>query len=120
MATAFGARGNVAFQVHLAGAAFAAAYYLLGWNFGGLLPGGGANFRRWFQRKPRLRVHSGAEDAGPFTSGRAAGADDAYDDLDRRADDVLRKLHETGEESLTAKERRLLEEYSRRMRQKHR
>lgn len=117
---AFGRRGDIAFQVHLAGAAFAAAYFLLGWNFGALGPSRGTNPRRWFQRKPRLRVHSAADEARPAPRRAPPPADDANEDLDRRADEVLRKLHESGEESLSAKERRVLEEYSRRMRKKHR
>ena len=40
--------------------------------------------------------------------------------MDAQADEVLEKLHRDGEASLTPRERRVLEDYSRRMQQKHR
>ena len=40
--------------------------------------------------------------------------------LDAQADRVLEKLHREGERSLTAHERRVLEQYSRRMRERRR
>jgi hypothetical protein len=43
-----------------------------------------------------------------------------YEDLDAEADRVLAKLGAEGEASLTPSERRTLEAYSRRMRQKRR
>jgi hypothetical protein len=43
-----------------------------------------------------------------------------YRELDAKADAVLAKLHREGEASLSAKERKILEDYSRRMQQKHR
>jgi len=46
--------------------------------------------------------------------------EDRYEVLDKQADQVLQKLHREGQESLTSKERRILEDYSRRMKQKHR
>jgi hypothetical protein len=46
--------------------------------------------------------------------------DAGYAELDEEADRLLEKVHREGEESLTKKERRLLEAYSRRMRQKRR
>ena len=57
----FGASGgvagsNMAYSMHLAGAAFAFVYYQRGWNLTRLTPGRIA----WpsFRRKPRLRVHT--------------------------------------------------------------
>jgi hypothetical protein len=58
-----------------------------------------------FRRRPPLKVH----DPERF-----------YQDRDAEADRALEKLHTQGEASLTAKERQILEDYSRRMRQKHR
>ena len=65
----FGASGgiagsNVAFSVHLAGAAFAFVYYQRGWNLTRLTPGRIA----WpsFRRKPRLRIHKPEEEPGPI------------------------------------------------------
>jgi hypothetical protein len=60
--------------------------------------------RKWLRSKPPdLRLH----DPEP-----------SYDDLDRQADRLLQKVNEAGLASLTAKERQLLEDYSRRTRQK--
>lgn len=97
----------VAFDVHLAGAAFAILYHRLGWNLGRWRPD-----LQWlriparpWKLKPRLRVHD-------------PGEEDSEDDDE--ADQLLIKVNREGIESLTAKERRILEAYSRRMRQKHR
>jgi membrane associated rhomboid family serine protease len=98
---------TVAFDVHLAGAAFAILYFRMGWNLGTLLPDL-SGMRSWWKRlrgRPRLRVHEADENAG---------------DLDEEGDRLLIKVHREGEASLTPKERRILEAYSRRMRQKHR
>ena len=101
---------NVAYDVHLVGAAFAACYFFLGWNFSRILPGGdwtrpmrgGAAI---FKSGPKLKVHDPQRD---------------FRELDTEADRVLAKLHREGEASLTARERKVLEDYSRRMQQKHR
>lgn len=94
---------QVAHDVHLAGAAFAFGYWKLHWNLGYVMPtewlGG---IKRWLTR-PRLKIH----DPEP-----------TYDNLDAEADRVLAKLGEQGDASLTPAERRVLEAYSRRMRQK--
>ncbi len=60
---------------------------------------------RLFKRRPDLKVHRPSE---------------YYRDLDEQADRLLEKVHREGESSLSPKERRILEDYSRRMRQKHR
>lgn len=95
---------NVAWDCHLAGALFALAYVKLNLNLGRFQPNG-IDTKKWFKSKPKLRVHD--PDAG-------------YEDLDDEADRVLDKLHREGESSLNARERKVLEAYSRRMRQKHR
>ncbi len=104
---------NVAYDVHLAGAAFAFLYFYFGWNFGRLLPARLSDKLRGMGRAmrpgPKLRVHA-PDDQRP--------ADD-YSQQDEEADRILAKIDREGMESLTAKERRLLEDYSRRMRQKH-
>ena len=97
--------GRVAYEAHLAGAGFGVAYGYFHWNLGRLAPW---DFRRWMDRlrpRPKLEVHD---------------PEIYYHDLDREADALLDKVHRDGEESLTAEERRKLEDYSRRMRQKHR
>jgi len=102
---AFGAAGagstKVAYVAHLAGAAFASAYFLLGWKLSGRDSQSGKN---WFKRKPRLKVHH----------------PDADQKTEQAADKILAKIREHGEESLSKKERRIMEDYSRRMREKHR
>jgi membrane associated rhomboid family serine protease len=101
----FGAAGGgsakVAYVAHLAGAAFASAYFLLGWKLSGRDSQSGKN---WFKRKPRLKVHQ----------------PDADQKTEQAADKILAKIREHGEESLSKKERRIMEDYSRRMREKHR
>ena len=99
-----GAETNVAWEAHLAGALFGFLYYQTGFRFAKLVP------RRWrgglsLKRRPKLRIHA---------------PDEKNEELDRKADEILEKLHQEGEDNLTTKERRILEAYSRRMRQKHR
>ncbi len=100
--------GGVAYDVHLVGAALALGYWYFGWNFG-RLPGTDGfrrmvrSARRWTKPKPPLRVHD---------------PEHYYEDLDAQADRLLQKVHDHGQESLTAQERRILEDYSRRTRQK--
>jgi membrane associated rhomboid family serine protease len=99
----------VAYEAHLAGAAFALAYQKLGINFGKLWPRRWKMPSDWLKPKPQLKVHEPDNDP-----------DETYRDLDEKADEILAKLHREGEHSLSRQERRILEDYSRRMRQKHR
>lgn len=125
--------GNIAYDVHLVGAAFAFLYYRLSWNLGRFalpwprrwawprriaLP----RWLRWPRGNPLRRSAPGdtAESGDELRIFRPDQTDGSYQDLDARADAVLAKLHQQGDESLTADERRVLEAYSRRMRQKHR
>lgn len=112
-ATSGGADGPaVAYDVHLAGAAFAFLYYRFRWNLGRLAAWRGGE--RWpLRRSPRLRVHEPSDDSG-------YDLESQYRALDEEADRILAKLHSLGDASLTEQERRILEDYSRRMRQKHR
>lgn len=97
-------KDNVAYDVHLAGAAFALIYYLGGWNFGSLLPSRigsvGAKLRA---NRPKLRLHD---------------PEKKLQEEAEQADRILQKIHEQGEQSLTSAERKILERYSRRMRQR--
>ena len=99
--------GNVAYDVHLVGAAFAACYYYLGWNFGRWVPRPGWLRRPTFRlrRRPALKIHDPGESRGP---------------QDDEADRILAKVSREGLDRLTADERRILEDYSRRMRAKYR
>jgi membrane associated rhomboid family serine protease len=93
---------NVANTAHLAGAAFGFVYYQFHWTLFSLWPG------RWFTqtfRRPKFRVHRGDNR-------------DSRDDqqLQQQVDLILSKISREGEASLTADERRTLEEASRRYR----
>jgi membrane associated rhomboid family serine protease len=100
--------GNVAYDVHLVGAALAIGYWYFGWNFG-RMPGLDkmkrlvGNPQRWVKPRPSLKVHD---------------PEHYYEDLDAQAEQLLEKVNIEGLSSLTDKERRILEDYSRRMRQK--
>jgi membrane associated rhomboid family serine protease len=94
---------RTAHDVHLVGAAFAAAYWYFHWHLSTIMPTAWlGNVKGWL-RKPKLKIH----DPEP-----------TYENLDAEADRVLAKINEHGEASLTPAERRVLEDYSRRMRQK--
>lgn len=106
---------RIAYDVHLSGVAFAFLYFRFRMNFGALVPQRLVDAVRGVGRRlkgrPNLRVHRGQEDPN---------AEEQYRQLDEEADRILAKLSRDGEASLTDKERRVLEDYSRRMRQKHR
>lgn len=96
---------NIAFDVHLVGILFASGYYWMGWNLGRWTPGrlGGSGGWPKLRRGPRLRVH----DPEPKMQRQ-----------DDEADRILEKVSREGIDSLTNRERRILEDYSRRMRQR--
>ncbi|QDU27679.1 intramembrane serine protease GlpG [Anatilimnocola aggregata] len=103
---------RVAFDVHLTGAAFAVLVWALKINFGRgtFLDSPGRwlkNLRNRFKSRPALRVHSEPHEG-----------DDDEDVLEREGDRILAKISQHGDASLTAKERRTLEQYSRLMRAK--
>jgi len=98
---AVGGGSGIAWQAHLAGLAFGAAYYKLNWNFSSL----GEMFSKFTDRSPSLKVH----DPDPSVDVRA-------EKLKSQADDILAKISEQGEESLTRKERKILEKYSKSLR----
>jgi hypothetical protein len=88
---------QVAFVVHLGGAALAVVYYALGWNFGRWWPS--SLSLRWLRPRPKLRVH-------------APGAE-VEQDLNEEVDRILEKISRQGEASLSREERRTLETASR-------
>jgi membrane associated rhomboid family serine protease len=100
---------NIAYGVHLAGAGFALAYHYFRWNLGGLFDGRVS--LGWLKRRPNLRVHN------PDRVDDRASLDD--DDLSAEEDRILEKIHREGLDSLSRKERSILEAASRRY-QKHR
>ena len=98
---AMAANDNVAYDVHLVGAACGAAYFYLKLNLGrGWKPP-----RKWGSARGKLKIHQPGKRSSK---------------LDGEADRILEKIHREGEESLSTKERRILEDYSRQMRQKQR
>ena len=96
---------GVATDVHLTGILCAAAYFYLGLNFRFLEDIQGA-WRKGLRRftGPKLKIHS--------ESSSSVGND--ADEADR----ILAKIHETGQDSLTAKEKKFLEKYSKSVRAK--
>jgi membrane associated rhomboid family serine protease len=95
---AFGAvqrSGDVAFTAHLGGALFGFLYYQWGWRFERWLPSG--SMAKRLRRKPKLRVID----------------PDQVDSTDSRVDEILKKIQEQGQDSLTRGERRILEQASR-------
>lgn len=105
---------QTAFDVHLAGAAFAVAVWALKINFGRIpwLDAPGSWFKKlgsFFKSKPNLRVHT---DSANYTNL------DEDEELEIEGDRILAKISTHGDASLTAKERRTLEKYSRLMRER--
>lgn len=96
---------NVATDVHLTGILFAVGYFFLGLNFR-FLGDLRAAWRRWMRRHagPKLKIHN---------ESASAVANDAEE-----ADRILAKIHESGQDSLSSKEKKFLEKYSRSVRAK--
>jgi membrane associated rhomboid family serine protease len=98
-------KSGIAFQAHLGGAAFAALYFYRKWHFNWL----GFDWLRfdWLTNRvkgrPRLKVHKPGK---------------SPDGISSEADQVLEKVHRQGEASLTRRERKILEKYSRQVREK--
>lgn len=89
--------GGVAVTAHLGGALFAFLYWRWGGRLERLFPNGFSLSR--LSPRPKLRVHDpGTDDDVPS---------------DSRVDDILRKIQEHGQDSLTRAERQILEEASR-------
>lgn len=94
---AFDPSNSVAWQAHLVGMAFGAAYFQFKWNFNWM------KFDRLSEltkSKPKLKVHN------PGASG---------DDLREQGDRILEKIQREGRSSLTSKEERILKKYSKRI-----
>lgn len=97
--------GHVANTAHLTGAFFGYIFYEYKWTLFSLLPSG-----RWLKSLfgPRLRVHREPPDSPRDEPQR--------EDMQQRVDQILAKISREGEASLTAEERRTLEEASRKLR----
>jgi len=95
---------RVAYDVHLCGAAWGLAYGFLGSRVDAAWTA--LDVRRWWRRGPRLRVRTAAEEEKPESG------------LAEQADAILDKVQRQGIDSLTPRERRILELYSRQLRQR--
>jgi membrane associated rhomboid family serine protease len=93
--------GEVAFTVHLGGAAYAWLYYKTGWSPALWLFDSAKNITR---NRPKLRVHAPEEDE--------------EDSLNQQVDRILEKIQRQGQDSLTWKERRTLERASKQYQEK--
>lgn len=102
----FGTDEQVAYSAHLAGIGLGLAYFFSGIRFGNFIPSKFAIPKLSIRSRPRLRVHTEEEEYDP------------YNDSDEEAERILDKVRESGMDSLSETERRKLEAYSRRMRQK--
>ncbi|MEO1618988.1 MAG: rhomboid family intramembrane serine protease, partial [Planctomycetota bacterium] len=96
-------RGNTAFTVHLAGIAFAFLYVKLGWSFSRLDFSGYQKSIERSVRRTKLKLHD---------------PDTKLHKENQEVDQILAKIHASGEQSLTRAERRTLEAHSRRQREK--
>lgn len=96
-------KSPVAHTAHLGGAAFAALYYFSGLNLGRLLPT--SLSPRGLRPRPKLRVHE---------------PEAREENLASQVDRILEKISREGESSLSAKERQILEDASRRYQQRRR
>ena len=88
---------HVAWQAHMAGAVFATAYFFLKWNFNWVdlekIPNP-------LSSKPNLKIHD---------------PDLKEEKIKEQGDQILAKISEHGEKSLTGKERRIMAKYSKLM-----
>ncbi|MCH2113495.1 MAG: rhomboid family intramembrane serine protease [Pirellulales bacterium] len=87
---------NVACTAHLGGSLFAGLYFYFGWNLSQRLPRGWSLPRT--HRRHKLRVHD---------------PDESPSETDQVVDELLRKIQQHGQDSLTQRERRILERASR-------
>jgi membrane associated rhomboid family serine protease len=89
---------TIAYTAHIGGALFALAYFFSGVRLSRWVP---SNLKMpKLGSRPPLRVH-------------APGEEDDEDATEAAVDDILRKIREHGQDSLTRQERRILEQASR-------
>lgn len=108
---------NVAYSAHLGGALFGFIFYTSGWTLATPLPTqfslGGIKRK---VRGPRLKVHRPVETStyDPDDEGDADG------NLESQVDAILAKISASGQDSLTRKEKKILEAASRRAKERKR
>ena len=92
---------GVAWESHAAGALFGFLYFKQGWNFSGLnIPAGISD---------RVRGTGGLKIHNPDATGPS-------EKLKQQADEILEKINQQGEASLTSRERKTLQRYSEQLR----
>jgi hypothetical protein len=94
--------GGTAFTAHLGGAAFGYLYYRWGGRLENWLPSG--SFVKRMKPGPKLRVHDPEQ----------------VDADEQRMDDILKKIQDHGQDSLTRGERRFMEKQSREFQKRRR
>lgn len=94
---------NVAYTAHLGGALFGFLYYQLGWRVSNWLPRGFSLPKA--ARRSKLRIHDPVDDES---------------ETDQQVDDILKKIQAQGQDSLTRRERRILEKASQEYQRKRR
>jgi membrane associated rhomboid family serine protease len=102
-----GKNTRTAFTVHLAGAAFAFAYWKLNWR----LTQGWPSLSAWRERRtrPRLRIFDEEEETPqPVTVAAPPLSGDVDEQLEAKLDAVLEKVARSGQGSLTDSERQIL------------
>ena len=101
---------GVAYDVHLFGILFATMYFFLGWNFSKLQDPmqGVASIQRWWKRR-KFKLH---------TQDDLSLSDEELEA--READRILEKIHASGKDSLTSREKKFMEKYSQSVRNKKR
>lgn len=98
---------QVAVSVHLAGAAFAALYYVRQWRLTGFF--GGLRDWRKARSRPRLKIYRGEEERREPVPVAAPPPAEAVDEhLEAKLDAVLEKVARSGQASLTEKEKEIL------------
>ncbi|EMI46580.1 rhomboid family intramembrane serine protease [Rhodopirellula sp. SWK7] len=94
-----------AFDVHLAGALFGFLYVKRGWDF------------RWLDLTSLADIPGNLQQRSRRAKLKLHDPEKKIREEEREADRILAKIHQSGESSLTSRERRTLERYSRRKRQ---
>ncbi len=100
---------RTAFNVHLAGAAFAFAYYKLHWRVMNWVPDLSAWRRNQTRRRTKLRVYREEEPVRtPVAVAAPPQSVDLDEQLEAKLDAVLQKVSQSGRDSLTESERQIL------------
>jgi membrane associated rhomboid family serine protease len=97
---------TTSFTVHLAGIAFGFLYYYRHWHLG------------WLDFRKLSGVKAGMSQRSRRMKLKLHDPDRKIENEAAEADRILAKIHESGEDSLTNAERKLLERYSRRQRER--